>query len=112
MRASILALALGALLTCPRAHADRPADLSKIHGRIQFVDAFPDYKVQVVEAFADLDVQVVESFPNKPGLWQIVEAFPDFKVQIVKAFPDFTIRYVDAFPGPRKKSGATQAPLR
>lgn len=74
-------------------------DLAKIHGKIQFVTSFPDYKVQVVDSFADLHVQKVTSFPDKPGKWQIVESFPDYKIQIVSSFPDFKIKYVTSFPG-------------
>ncbi len=74
-------------------------DVSKIYGRIQFVDHFPDYKVQVVENFPDLRVQVVDHFPDAPGKWQIVEHFPDFKIQLVEHFPDFKIKYVEHFPG-------------
>ena len=74
-------------------------DLSKIYGKIQFVEHFPDFKVQVVEHFPDLKVQVVEHFPDGPGKWQIVEHFPDFKIQIVEHFPDFKIKYVEHFPG-------------
>lgn len=80
--------------------ADKP-DLTAIHGRIQVVTSFPDYRVKVVDSFADLHVQVVESFPDKPGRWQMVESFPDYKVEFVDSFPDFTIRYVDSFPGPQ-----------
>ena len=74
-------------------------DLSKIHGKIQLVNSFPDYKVQVVDSFADLHVKKVTSFPDDPGEWQIVDSFPDFKIQIVTSFPDFKIKYVDSFPG-------------
>ena len=74
-------------------------DLSKIYGKIKFVEHFPDYKVQVVEHFPDLKVQIVEHFPDEPGKWQIVEHFPDFKIQIVEHFPDFKIKYVEHFPG-------------
>lgn len=77
---------------------DKP-NLAAIHGRIQVVTSFPDYRVKVVDSFADLHVQVVESFPDKPGRWQMVESFPDYKIQFVDSFPDFTIRYVDSFPG-------------
>lgn len=82
--------------------AERGGDVGRIHGRIQFVTSFPDYKVQVVNSFPDLKVQMVNSFPDKPGLWQKVDSFPDYKIQIVESFPDFTIQYVDSFPGPAK----------
>lgn len=74
-------------------------DLSRIYGRIQYVEHFPDYKVQVVDHFPDLRVQVVEHFPDGPGKWEMVEHFPDYKIQIVDHFPDFKIKYVDSFPG-------------
>ena len=80
-------------------NANDKVDVSRIFGKIQYVNAFPDYKVEVVEAFADLKVKEVDSFPDKAGEWQIVDAFPDFKIQKVKAFGDFKIKYVDAFPG-------------
>jgi hypothetical protein len=76
-------------------------DLSAIHGRIQFVNALPDYKVQVVTALPDLRVRRVGALPDRPGEWQIVDSLPDYKIQIVDALPDFTIQWVDAFPGVR-----------
>ena len=75
------------------------AELAKIHGKIQFVDSFPDYKVKVVTSFPDLKVKVVESFPDSAGEWKIVDSFPDYKIQLVTSFPDFTIQYVESFPG-------------
>ena len=74
-------------------------DLSKIYGKIQVVESFPDYKVKIVDSFPDLKVQIVESFPNSEGKWQMVSSFPDYKIQFVESFPDFTIKYVDSFPG-------------
>lgn len=74
---------------------------AEVHGRIQFVNAFPDVKVQVVTALPDLRVKRVQALANKPGEWQIVDALPDYKVQVVDAFSDFTIQWVDAFPGVR-----------
>jgi hypothetical protein len=98
--------AAGALVAAAMAVTAPPAsekpsreDLAKIHGRIQIVDSFPDYKVKVVTSFPDLRVQTVTSFPDAPGRWQIVDSFPDFKVQFVESFPDFTIEYVTSFPG-------------
>jgi hypothetical protein len=90
----------------------REMDLSAIHGRIQFVNAFPDYKVKAVTALPDLRVKRVKALPNRPGEWQparavarrrpgIVDSLPDFKIQIVDALPDFTIQWVNAFPGVR-----------
>ena len=81
------------------AWADTTVDVSKIYGKIQFVDSFPDYKVQVVDSFPDLKVQQVDSFPDSPGKWKTVDSFPDYKIQIVDSFPDFKIQYVDSFPG-------------
>ena len=81
---------------------DNKVDVAKVHGRIQFVQSFPDYKVQAVTSFADLHVQIVDSFPDKPGQWQIVESFPDYKIEMVNSFPDFTIQYVKSFPGAAK----------
>jgi len=74
-------------------------DVSKIFGRIQYVDAFADYKVEVVDAFADLKVKEVKHFPDGAGKWKIVDVFPDFKIQKVKAFGDFKIKFVEHFPG-------------
>ena len=72
-----------------------------LYGKVQVVDAFPDFRVSVVSAFGDLNVQRVDAFANSCGRWQFVDAFPDFKVQFVDAFSDFDIQYVDAFPGVR-----------
>jgi hypothetical protein len=95
---------LAVLASFPRESSagEQKVDVSRIHGRIQFVTSFPDYKVQVVSSFPDLKVQMVTSFPDKPGQWQKVDSFPDYKVQIVDSFPDFTIQYVDSFPGAGK----------
>ena len=71
--------------------ATRRSNVSKVHGRIQFVKSFRDYKVQAVTSFPDLRVEIVKSFPDKPGQWQIVESFPDYKIEMVNSFPDFTI---------------------
>lgn len=74
-------------------------ELSKIYGKIKFVDSFPDYKVKIVDNFADIHVKLIDSFPNSSGKWKVVESFPDYKIKIVDSFPDFTIKYVDSFPG-------------
>ncbi len=71
----------------------------KLYGKVQVVDAFPDFRVRLVSAFPDLKVQRVDAFASSCGRWEQVDAFPDFKVQFVDAFPDFDIQYVDAFPG-------------
>jgi hypothetical protein len=87
------------LLACSAVAAEDTPELEAIHGRIQIVTSFPDYKVKVVDSFADLHVRVVEHFPDAPGRWQMVESFPDYKIQFVDAVPDFTIKYVESFPG-------------
>lgn len=74
-------------------------NLEKLHGRVQWVNSFPDYKIKIVESSADLHVKLVTSFPDDPGEWQTVKSFPDFKIQIVDSFPDFTVKYVESFPG-------------
>ena len=33
-----------------------------LHGKVQIVDAFPDFTVKIVDAFADIDMQLVNSF--------------------------------------------------
>jgi len=101
MRFLIVAVVLVAPALVSRA-GDKKVDVSKIHGRIQYVNSFPDYKVQAVTSFPDLHVQIVTSFPDKPGQWQIVESFPDYKIEMVNSFPDFTIEFVTSFPGPAK----------
>lgn len=77
----------------------RAIDLEKIHGRIQFVSAFPDFKVQIVDAFEDLRVEKVTAFADAPGKWQIVNANPDYKIQIVNSLADFKVKFVKSFPG-------------
>lgn len=70
-----------------------------LHGKVQFVESFPDIKIQIVESFPDLKVKYVSAFPDHCGEWQVVESFPDFKVQLVESFPDIKIKIVDSFPG-------------
>jgi len=70
-----------------------------LHGKIKFVNSFPDITVQIVESFPDLKVKIVNSFPDDCGEWQIVESFPDVKVKIVESFPDIKIKFVESFPG-------------
>lgn len=86
----------------PLVAAEKNVDVSKIHGRIQLVTSFPDYKVKVVTSFPDLRVETVESFPDRSGRWQIVDSFPDYKIQLVDSFPDFTVQFVNGFPGPSR----------
>jgi hypothetical protein len=81
-------------------------DPSKIYGRIQYVDAFPDYRVEVVDSLADLEVEEVLSLPNGPGLWQVVDSSPDYRIQIVETFGDFKVRFVKTFSGPNDKKGS------
>ncbi len=98
-----LLFALAGLLTLltfaghARAKEKKKLDPSTIHGRIQFVKSFPDYKVKAVTSFADLKVKVVKSLPGT-GEWQIVESFPDYKIQMVQSFPDFTVEFADGVP--------------
>jgi hypothetical protein len=97
----VIAALLVALILVVRA-GDKKVNVSKVHGRIQYVKSFPDYKVQAVTSFPDLRVQIVESFPTSPGQWQIVDSFPDYKIEMVNSFPDFTVQFVTSFPGPEK----------
>jgi uncharacterized protein YlzI (FlbEa/FlbD family) len=101
-RLTVITIALLALLCLGGRAGDKTIDVSKIHGRIQYVNSFPDYKVKAVTSFPDLRVQIVKSFPDKPGMWEIVESFPDYKIQMVESFPDFTVEFVESFPGPAK----------
>jgi hypothetical protein len=94
--------ALLLLLGLTAGAGDKKAHVSKVHGRIQYVKSFPDYKVKAVTSFPDLRVQIVESFPTSPGQWQIVDSFPDYKIEMVDSFPDFTVQFVASFPGPEK----------
>ena len=101
MKRMTLVLAAAVTLFLPGVRAgDKKPNVSKIHGRIQYVQSFPDYKVQAVTSFPDLRVQIVTSFPTSPGQWQIVDSFPDYKIQMVNSFPDFKIQFVSSFPGP------------
>lgn len=70
-----------------------------LHGKVTFVESFPDLKIQYVESFPDLRVKFVGAFPDDCGEWQVVDAFPDFRVQVVDAFPDIKVKIVEAFPG-------------
>ena len=101
VRYLVIGALLVALILVVRA-GDKKLDVSRVHGRIQYVKSFPDYKVQAVTSFPDLRVQIVESFPTSPGQWQIVDSFPDYKIEMVNSFPDFTVQFVSSFPGPAK----------
>jgi hypothetical protein len=68
-------------------------------GKVQYVDAFPDFTIRWVDAFADLHVKSVDAFPDACGKWKTVDAFPDFKVKVVNAFEDLRVKRVDTFPG-------------
>lgn len=70
-----------------------------LYGRVQFVDAFEDFRIQFVDVFPDIKVRFVDYNPSKCGEWRIVTTHPDFKVKIVDRSPDFKVRQVDAFPG-------------
>jgi hypothetical protein len=94
--------AMLALLVLGVGAGEKKVDVSRIHGRIQYVKSFPDYKVQAVNSFPDLRVEIVESFPSAAGQWQIVDSFPDYKIEMVESFPDFTVQFVTSFPGPAK----------
>jgi hypothetical protein len=99
---AVLLAGMLALLALNVRAGDKKVDVSKIHGRIQFVKSFPDYKVQAVNSFPDLRVEIVKSFPDSPGKWEIVNSFPDYKIEMVDSFPDFTVEFVNSFPGPAK----------
>ena len=101
-QATFITAALLALLILAVRAGDKKPNVSKVHGRIQYVKSFPDYKVKAVTSFPDLRVQIVESFPTSPGQWQIVDSFPDYKIEMVESFPDFTVQFVSSFPGPSK----------
>jgi len=94
-------LSLVALASQARAKEKKKLDPSTIHGRIQFVKSFPDYKVKAVTSFPDLKVKIVKSLPGS-GEWQIVESFPDYKIQLVQSFPDFTVEFADGVPDQAK----------
>lgn len=47
------------------ASAASSVDVSKVYGKIQFVDSYPDLKVQQVGTYADA-----------PGKWQVVNFYP------------------------------------
>lgn len=70
-----------------------------LHGKVQFVESFPDIKIKFVESFPDVKVKFVSSFPDDCGEWQIVNSFPDIKVQVVESFPDIKVKVVESFPG-------------
>ena len=71
----------------------------ELHGKVEFVNSFPDLKIEFVTSFPDIKVKFVESFPDDCGEWQIVTSFPDFTVQVVDSFPDLKVEQVESFPG-------------
>ena len=110
VRTMIVATATLLAIAAPAAHAGAVIDAAActitvdgktfpLAGKVQYVDAFPDFTIRWVDAFADLHVKDVDAFPDDCGLWQQVDAFPDFKVKVVNAFEDLKVRRVDAFPG-------------
>ncbi|VAW41714.1 hypothetical protein MNBD_GAMMA01-685 [hydrothermal vent metagenome] len=70
-----------------------------LHGKVQFVDSFPDLTIQYVSSFPEIKVEFVSSFPVNCGQWQKVDSFPDFKVQVVSSFADLKVKKVSSFPG-------------
>ncbi|MCX7985328.1 MAG: hypothetical protein N2662_00115 [Bacteroidales bacterium] len=72
-----------------------------LYGRVQFVEAFEDFRIQFVDGLADIHVKFVDTRPSKCGEWQIVDALPDFKVRVVNGLADFKVKKVDALPGLR-----------
>lgn len=75
-RRRFLIAGFAALLLPGQALARTKVDLARVYGKIQVVQAFPDFKVKVVTSFPDLKVQKVTSFPDAPGKWQLVDSFP------------------------------------
>jgi len=43
---------------------DKKVHVAKVHGRIQYVNSFPDYKIEMVNSFPDFTIQYVKSFPG------------------------------------------------
>lgn len=70
-----------------------------LHGKVKFVENFPDFTIKFVTSFPGLKVRFVDHFPDDCGEWQIVESFPDFKVKVVESFPDIEVKVVESFPG-------------
>lgn len=71
----------------------------KLYGKVQVVDAFPDFRVRVVSAFPDLKVQRSTLLPVPAVAGNGWTPFPISKSSSSNAFSDFDIQYVDAFPG-------------
>lgn len=101
---SVVSLACITLADCSGLHADAVSKDCRfegvpLHGKVQVVDSFPDFKVKVVDSFPDLKVKAVDHFPDDCGEWKFVDSFPDFKIKFVSSFPDFKIKMVESFPG-------------
>lgn len=98
---TIVAIAIIAIATPVRSSVDSSCSYNgkSLHGKVQFVDSFPDIKVEFVSSFPDIKVKWVTSFPDDCGEWQEVDSFPDFKIQEVSSFPDVKVQIVDSFPG-------------
>ncbi len=77
----------------------KAVDLTKLKGKIKFVEHFADYDVEICTINPDLKVKIVEHFPNEMGQWQIVDSMEDIKIRIVENFGDFRIKFVEHFPG-------------
>ena len=58
-------LGMLAMLRVVAAAADKRVDPSKIHGRIQLGDFFPDFQMKAVKSFPDVKVKVGSPF----GSW-------------------------------------------
>jgi hypothetical protein len=88
-----------ALLATDIVAEDCTLDGIPLHGEVEVVEHFADFRVQVVTSFPDLKVKTVSSFPDDCGEWEFVDSFPDFTIEFVDSFPDLKIEFVDSFPG-------------
>ena len=73
-----------------------------LHGRVQVVSSFADFRVEVVNSNPDLYVEVVTHITSSPecGEWEFVDHNPDFTVEFGPN-ADFSITYVTRSPGIR-----------
>jgi hypothetical protein len=62
---SLAIAALLALLILAVRAGDKKLNVSKVHGRIQYVKSFPDYKAKEVKSFPDLKVENHAEFPER-----------------------------------------------
>jgi hypothetical protein len=99
LSASLLVVTLLSLACVWQLHAaeKKKVNPASIHGRIQLVTSFPDYRVQAVTGLADVRVKIVKSLPHS-GEWQIVSSFPDYRIELVNALPDFTVEFDGGVP--------------